>query len=259
MSLVEKTSLFDRNQTGVAGGTVGENAPGDGAYFRNSGQSSSPFLVEDHLKELSKKKELLVEVEKLEVELEKSLKKQEHFNAQLIAFEKEKGTAIAQHEALLPFAEDLNTWKTQQQKLKELRLETKQLKEDIEQIEASISNAKSNTNNLVGTHFYNENNITESLDKFYNKAQAISTEMRELRGVFREKMAALTSLKMHGVAFDGNNLNDSVETYHKVLAQTETEIEALAAQFTKQQLSQPHEHLGLLDDKIELLKNAVPL
>lgn len=215
--------------------------------------------LEDHLKELSKKKELLVEVEKLEVELEKSLKKQEHFNAQLIAFEKEKGTAIAQHEALLPFAEDLNTWKTQQQKLKELRLETKQLKEDIEQIEASISNAKSNTNNLVGTHFYNENNITESLDKFYNKAQAISTEMRELRGVFREKMAALTSLKMHGVAFDGNNLNDSVETYHKVLAQTETEIEALAAQFTKQQLSQPHEHLGLLDDKIELLKNAVPL
>ena len=52
MSLVEKTSLFDRNQTGVEGSIVGTNAPGDGAYFRNSGQSSSPFLVEDHLKEL---------------------------------------------------------------------------------------------------------------------------------------------------------------------------------------------------------------
>ena len=52
MSLVEKTSLFDRNQTGVEGSTVGENAPWQGAYFRNNGQSSSPFLVEDHLKEL---------------------------------------------------------------------------------------------------------------------------------------------------------------------------------------------------------------
>jgi len=54
MSLKDKKSLFDRNQTGVKGNTVGQNSPSDGGYFSDSGQSQSPFqsTTGDHLVDL---------------------------------------------------------------------------------------------------------------------------------------------------------------------------------------------------------------
>jgi len=64
MSLREKKSLYDRHSNGTLGNTVeGPNGtgpnPSDGGYFRNDGQSQSPFLTKDggdYLKALLTKK-----------------------------------------------------------------------------------------------------------------------------------------------------------------------------------------------------------
>ena len=54
MSLKDKKSLFDRNQTGREGNPVGQNPPSDGGYFTDAGQSPSPFQSRtgDHLVDL---------------------------------------------------------------------------------------------------------------------------------------------------------------------------------------------------------------
>ena len=54
MSLKDKKSLFDRNQTGREGNPVGQNPPSDGGYFTDGGQSQSPFqsTTGDHLVDL---------------------------------------------------------------------------------------------------------------------------------------------------------------------------------------------------------------
>ena len=64
MSLKEKKSLYDRHSNGTLGNTVeGPNGtgpnPSEGQYFRNNGQSQSPFLTKDggdYLKALLTKK-----------------------------------------------------------------------------------------------------------------------------------------------------------------------------------------------------------
>ena len=52
MSLKDKKSLFDRNQTGVQGNPVGQNPPSEGNFFTDEGATSSPFDSRDHLVDL---------------------------------------------------------------------------------------------------------------------------------------------------------------------------------------------------------------
>jgi hypothetical protein len=58
MSLLEKKSLYDRNNRNTLGTNVGTSAPSQGNYYAEDGQNmNSPFItkdgpVEDHLKTL---------------------------------------------------------------------------------------------------------------------------------------------------------------------------------------------------------------
>ena len=52
MSLKDKKSLFDRNQTGVQGNPVGQNPPSEGNFSTDAGTTSSPFDSRDHLVDL---------------------------------------------------------------------------------------------------------------------------------------------------------------------------------------------------------------
>ena len=52
MSLKDKKSLFDRNQSGKEGNPVGQNPPNGGNFFTDAGVSNSPFNSEDHLVDL---------------------------------------------------------------------------------------------------------------------------------------------------------------------------------------------------------------
>ena len=52
MALKNKTSILDRNVSGIEGPPVGQNPPSDGNYFTDAGTSNSPFNSSDHLVDL---------------------------------------------------------------------------------------------------------------------------------------------------------------------------------------------------------------
>ena len=47
MSLLEKQSLFDRNNKNTLGANVGTSNPAQGNYYSQNGQSLSPFQTKD--------------------------------------------------------------------------------------------------------------------------------------------------------------------------------------------------------------------
>ncbi|MCB0737731.1 MAG: AAA family ATPase [Bacteroidetes bacterium] len=214
--------------------------------------------IEKELKELNNKKNLILEVEKLEKELEHLNDEKATLDKKKKAFDALEGEKITKHEALIPVANDLNEWIKTNEKENDLRLELEQVENAITTVSDEIKITNTSIKQLVGTD-YNEKDIIGSIGCFQEKTNALLTEMQELRMTFTEAIGNLKPLKMHGVAFDPQDLNSSIENYNNSKQKIESELTNLKTELQSIELNKMHESLGWLDDRIELLKNAIPL
>ncbi|MGB0430054.1 MAG: AAA family ATPase [Bacteroidia bacterium] len=214
--------------------------------------------LEKQLTELNKKKDLLLEVEKLEAELKKLQTNEEKLNDRKEAFDNNEGEKIKKHEALIPFADELNQWKSGNEKIKESSAEVSALQQKIDDVTKTLNHTKSQVKQLV-VNDYNEDDVQGSIAHFQAKANGLLAEMQELRVAFANAIGNLKPLKMHGVSFDPKALKDSLENYNNSKLNIGAELDELHKELKGLELSKMHESLGLLDDKIEWLKNAVPL
>lgn len=214
--------------------------------------------LEKQLSELAKKKELLLEVGKLEAELKQQLNEKDRLNEQKQAFDHNEGDKIKKYEALIPFADELNQWKNGNEKIKESKAEVSAFQERIDGVNKSLEHTKSQVIQLVGAD-YNEVDVKGSIEHFQAKTNGLLEEMQELRVAFADAIGNLKPLKMHGLSFDPKDLTSSIENYNYSKLKIGAELDALHKELKGIEPSKMHESLGWLDDRIELLKNAIPL
>ncbi|MFY0675315.1 MAG: AAA family ATPase [Bacteroidia bacterium] len=214
--------------------------------------------LEKKLSDLNKKKELLLEVEKLEAELRKLQITKEDLNEQKLAFGQKEGLKIKKHEALIPFADELNKWKNGNEKINESKAEVSATEQRIDEVSKSLNNTKSQVKQLIGAD-YNEEDVQSSIAHFQTKTNGLLEEMQELRVAFADAIGNLKHLKMHGVSFDPKAMEASIENYNNSKLKIGVELDSLNKELEGIELSKMHESLGWLDDRIELLKNAIPL
>lgn len=214
--------------------------------------------MEKQLNGLRKNRDLLLEMDKLKAEQQKLKKKHSGLLNSKKEFEANEGEKIQHHEALIPYSDHLSQWKMAKEKIRESGREVLQLQGQIEEIHNKLEQTKSAVKQLVGV-YYKHDNILASISAFQTKMNGLINEMKDLRVDYANAMGSLKPLKMHGVDFNSNDLEQSIKNYENLKINLATELAGLKKELAELEPAKMHEHLGLLDEKIELLKNAIPL
>lgn len=214
--------------------------------------------VDKQIGQWQKQIDLLQEVEKLQAQFNQLKEKKSTLDQQKQSFDAQEGKQIVRHEALIPHTQQLTDWQAARKEKGRLTAEAQQVQAELEKVAAAFAAIKLKVSALVGD-FYQEDSLNNCLDEFAAGVQSLLKDRDALRNDFRTLHAGLKGLNRYGAGIDPRELEKSIAEYRAVLLVTQKEVEEFAKGLGKEQMASPHETLGLLEDKVELLKEAIPL
>ena len=216
------------------------------------------LALEKDISKTQKQIETLGELEKLKAELENQLEQKAELISAREAFAAKDGIRIQGHEALSPFSKRLADWQLLKAEIEKSSNELKGLENEIVHIESTYAQWRKQAAKLVGDNF-SEADVFDSLEQFALLIGKLVKERDELRNTFREVISGLKILNRYGASIDAGQLKGSIDQYQKIKKNTLLDTERLNKSIPNHFLEKPHESIGLLEDRLEFIKEAVPL